>query len=1062
MAKSVSLPSITKAGATASRANKQLKSAGALAAAKAQRASSGPGDEAEEMLPMLAGRRKYLGDCEAPRNVPLPLPFFTGHSFCLHGQGYDLKDSELLAMVGSLSKLNRVDEVNLSGNGLLTDRSLVPLLQQLDGSETVLASLRRLCLASCLRMSAASQRASVSLLKKAEGLRLLDLSHVQLSMQCQLPLCEAIGRHPNLRNVNMADTGLGGTCLSQECVSRLINGRKVESLDLSWNSFSTEVFKTLGEGLVDSYCIKSLSLANCSAVYGEGDPPISVFFEYLSRDRSLTSLDASMNRVDFRCSLILEDGLDTHAKLADLTLSGNPLGVLGMRSLLRMLARGWTGLMHISTEACYSGAPNEESESQDAQTFSYVNPGGKYVLNLARPYHRSLLRMLYKTAERFGLPNEQAFLNITTTQPPYQHPVKDSDGVWLVSTVGVLTLTFNVERAMEVALQGIDDADFPAVLEKHYALMRFMPGFKKVIPLFAKWKEVGDRMNEQRVVLDALAKDFNLTLPYLQVMFQESDYLGNDTICELLPCVPGDTASKYLTCMLPGKLPDFLYVHRTMYQLMVLNSANPTGHYKLKLENCCDYAVGERLLLLDRWEAAVDRRHNRVDTSSRGNRSHIRNEHYQARPLYLRYHSVAEWKLPEEGLFEFDYISNQRPLPDAEVLSDELWEKLLVDMNISPCSPEDRIGVLRAISHNFYLTSLHMRQLVGYFRTSELRSEAFVIFYLRIVDMHNAKLFRVRFGDVAEIVRLQERLGYASFFPFLQPENATFRLDLAFYDQRLCASMFVALSCKEKDSNVREFSLRNPDGTYDPMTKGLPRSWENPVELPPAGVFSGKYVCSPEDVKFDFRRSLSEKYGFFHVLPNSRDDVQWWTGLTEPPNDVIDLLEFFISRVNHVDEAFSLIDGPGGNGVVTLKEFREGLEEMGCEKFKGKDEGQRIATVFRYLDPGGEGSVSKDEFRILDQLWKELMLSIKEFVHFLILSFGDLLLAWDELDDDGSGELTLEEWMQAVEKVGYFGPSKVVFALLDSTDDGNISFDEFEVLEQYKPDQDHSRSASKK
>merc|ERR1719277_546277 len=190
--------------------------------------------------------------------------------------------------------------------------------------------------------------------------------------------------------------------------------------------------------------------------------------------------------------------------------------------------------------------------------------------------------------------------------------------------------------------------------------------------------------------------------------------------------------------------------------------------------------------------------------------------------------------------------------------------------------------------------------------------------------------------------------------------------------------MFVGLACKEKDSNVREFTLRNPDGTYDPMTKGLPRSWENINELPPAGVFSGKYVCSPEDIKFDFRRNLSATYGFFHVLPNGKEDVQWWTGLTEPPDDVIDLLEFFISRVNHVDEAFSLIDGPGGNGVVTLKEFQEGLEEMGCEKFKGKDEGTRILNVFRYLDPGGEGSVSKDEFRILDQLWKELMLSIKD------------------------------------------------------------------------------------
>merc|ERR1712056_82118 len=122
---------------------------------------------------------------------------------------------------------------------------------------------------------------------------------------------------------------------------------------------------------------------------------------------------------------------------------------------------------------------------------------------------------------------------------------------------------------------------------------------------------------------------------------------------------------------------------------------------------------------------------------------------------------------------------------------------------------------LRSISHNFYIGSLHMRQLIGYFRTPEERAEAFIIFYLRLVDMHNGKLFRVRFESREEVVKLQERLGYASFFPFLQPENAKFDLDLSFYDQRLCASIFVALSLKEKPSNIICPKFIRHDGTVD-------------------------------------------------------------------------------------------------------------------------------------------------------------------------------------------------------------------------------------------------------
>merc|ERR1719464_1624547 len=135
---------------------------------------------------------------------------------------------------------------------------------------------------------------------------------------------------------------------------------------------------------------------------------------------------------------------------------------------------------------------------------------------------------------------------------------------------------------------------------------------------------------------------------------------------------------------------------------------------------------------------------------------------------------------------------------------------------------------------------------------------------------------------------------------------------------------------------------------------------------------------------------------------------------------------------------------------------------MKCHKFKGKDEAARIGNLFRYLDPGGEGSVSREEWQLLDQLWKEFDLSIREFVHFLALSFGDDLMdVWDILDDDGSGEIDEDEFAEAVQEMGYFGPARVVFALLDTSDDGNISYDEFEVLEKYKKIRPGSRIASK-
>ena len=116
--------------------------------------------------------------------------------------------------------------------------------------------------------------------------------------------------------------------------------------------------------------------------------------------------------------------------------------------------------------------------------------------------------------------------------------------------------------------------------------------------------------------------------------------------------------------------------------------------------------------------------------------------------------------------------------------------------------------------------------------------------------------------------------------------------------------------------------------------------------------------------------------------------MNWLTGLNEPPADVLDLLEFFQSRVENMDEAFQMIDGgePGcaSNSELTLREFEAGLRAMGCHKFTGPDEQLRIAAVFRYLDPGGEGTVSpkarkkekgatRQEWSVLDQLWREFV-----------------------------------------------------------------------------------------
>eukprot|EP00435_Cladocopium_sp_Y103_P051044 s472_g15.t1 len=1092
------------------------------------------------LRPVRQGRKLYFEQCLERHVIPNPLMFMTGHSHELKTNGQIFTDAEMLAALALLREDFPVHELDLAENALLTDKTMVPLLEKLSNA-SICGKLRRLCLAGCRQVgrggsweswhhemkgaltpslcngaSASDQcgsrnrsppdstpgpgdkdrladqslkrRANLNAIVKGmyisghtEALKeekmpgILDrglaraapkgprpnLSHIQFTSQSLPSLCKAIGEHENIRDVSLCGTGLGKNGLSGLCLSALFVNKRLEKLDLSWNRFNHEQFAQMGV-LIDATDIEELAVDYCAAYVVGRDSPVAELLEGLARDKSLRKLSLVANRVDFRSALVIEDALDMHPTLKDINMTDNPLGALGMRSLLRLLSRKENALKHFQSDGCYQGATGMlDAEAEGCSVYSFTNPGSRYVLDLSRPYHRSLLRILYKTAEATKMPLDKAF-EIVEANPPYQHASKSS-GLWQVPTSGRLVCNFSVEAQIQSSLSGVDDDDYLGFLDTHFELTRFKADRQKITALFAKWLELEGREEDQSIYLQALAKDFNMSLPYLGYLCRSSPSSVRRTMKTMFPTVPSDDQSRYLAMLCLPSLSDFYTCYPRMEALLTFNAQNATGHYSLDLGNSCEFAVAQRLILLDRWEAVCNKRRQRVDISSTGNRSQLRNENHQGRPLLLRVRSVAEWSLPEYGIFELDYVSCYRPPARAKPLSDELWESLMVSMyNCKEFRPEDKLKALRSISHLIFITCMHMRQMVGYFKETAHREEAFVTFFPRVVDMHNSKQFTVRFDSQEELQRLRGRLGFVTFFPFLQPENTTFVLNLKYNDQRLCCAMLVDLALREKFGNLREYSMVSEDGVADALLMGVPRGWADFAKLPSSGTFRCKYVCAPEDRQVDLRKKLAQTYGFINTT-FSESDIAWWTGLNEVGEDVLDLLEFFISRYNHVNEAFDHIDGgvrgaDGGganttsNGELTLREFEAGIRDIGCHKFKGPNEKERIAAVFRYLDPGGEGNVSIQEWQILDQLWKEFVLSIQEFVQFLIYAFGDELeFAWEELDDDGSGELSEDEWFQAVKRIGYFGPARVVFALLDGSDDGNISWDEFRELEKYRP-----------
>lgn len=999
----------------------------------------------------------YLDACEELGVVPNLTPFVTGDSTKLRVADQGLGNEDMMPFIAMVPNLSRLDEVDLSGNQLLTEKSLLPLLETFFGKPAS-TTLVKFNLKGCLRKTNRSGSQSVlelvtRLLNDDRGLKFLqhiNLSNIDMGMRSQLPLCQAIRQHAYLKVAHLADIGLTGK-MAYECVDELMSCPSLEVLDLGWNCFSEELFKRIGERIAGSKVLRSLCVANSSGAQGQTvrhgvDKPVSFLMEQLARDSSLRHLDVSMNGIDFRGALVMEDALSNHKSLTELDVSHNPLGVLGLRSTFRLLCRESCGVMHFSCKVCSGSLENDVASG--IQQFNMTNPGGRYVLNLHRPYHRALLRMFYKTSERVSVAPHLSFTNIEYSKGKYTHAEKDSDGIWAVPTNGKLSLTFNVQASMAASLDDVPENSFGLFLERHKRLMKLRPGVRKIIPMLGQWKSIDGSEQDELAMLDAIARDFQFTCPQIKAFCANKRSIP-DVIGKLLPCLVGGPTAQYLSTMLMLSTRDHMKMLQRHRAFLSFNAENPTGHYVLDLSIPGDHSVACDILLLDRWEGNMHLKNKRPDMSQRGNGSHIRNELYDGKPL-LECASVAEFQLPESGVLELDYASSKRPPKDAVVLDDLTLNHLMFNLEGATLGPQEQLDALRQVSHRFFLTALQLREMMGIYKVEDSRSDLYVMCIMQLVDVYNEKLLRNRFEDRDALARLRRRLGEVVFFPFIQPEQTYFSFDYSQYEQRQAASLLVNLMAKETWENLTEVVYTLADGKVDPLPMGVPHSWEEIDKMPTSGKFEGKYRCAPEDRNYVYRSQMLEKYSLW-TAPPKEDDVKWWCVVPETPPDVMKFMDFLVARYPDVRKGFTAIDGEDGNGQIGLREFLAGVQALGCKKFAGPDETARITNIFRYLDPSNEGQISQGEWSILYLTSQEIRLTITEFVKFLVRNFGESLEdSWREFDTDESGEISFKEWEEELAAIGYFGAQHAIFNYLDKDDEGTVSLDEWQLLESFQ------------
>jgi len=849
------------------------------------------------------------------------------------------------------------------------------------------------------------------------------------------------------------------------CVESLLTLETLEVLDLSWNAFTVDVQVVVGRAVAQHPRIKSLYFANCAgSSEADGFAPMADFFECLAWDRSLTFMDVSINRVNYRSALALEEALAHHEKIRELKLTNSPLGVGGMRCLLRLLGRATCGLLRFDSQHC------TDDVDLDADVFNATDPSGSYELDLSSAFHRATLRMLYETCDRFGLLPARAFCDVEFTlgaQPAQskkgkkaktqedrgigsknkkqkgatqRKPTigkKDEAGHWIVPTSGAFRARFSLDEVWSTLLgkvsEPLSDIGEPMAevyLNRYLFRVRLKLSFSKVVPLLVQWRSLS-RMNVsgQMLVLKALSSDFILSLPTVYE-FCNGPARVADVLANLFHCMTVAPLERFLAHILIPSLDHFLYVQRRCEPLQNFNCESPTGQYMLDLSDCVQCHIAQSVMLLDRWEATTAQRQGRMDVSMFGNWSNIRNCFHQNTQIQ----DLPNWHLRTSGTLTFDYSTWRRPPSNAPALqlNDATWQQLLSIFSSSILNSAMRVLVLRSISHRIFLSCLQLRELLQLVGNNQDRQHATCTFLLRVVDPENTKIIRAMLIMLDEWAAVNRMLGQLGFFPFYQPEHNKFNFALSTPEDHHAAHLVCQLAGKEGGaSNIREPCLRRPDGTYFAFSMGVPLSWGLELSaVPNAGNWTLQYDASPEDRDFKYRKTLAAKFGGWQTDCEARA-VHWWADLGSVPTPVVIFVQYLLRTFNFdIYQAFHEFDGPFPDEEISLNEMRDlAINQLKWRTFVREPE--LLDQVFRFLDPDNGGRISKAEWSVCSMIAKEFKLCIYELVKFIAREFQeDFAAAWKKIDDDESGAIDSEEWETAMKLIGYYGPHEDIFKLL--------------------------------
>ena len=655
--------------------------------------------------------------------------------------GFGLGDRVGVALGRCISHLDvYLQEVNLSNNGfgtcLLSVDALSIIMQSLESQEYLQHmdfsrnKFSKLANDSLAELLAPSIDRNNIIIRRhmSQTLETLNLSNCNIKSGTISKILDRMSTNhfPKIHHIDISNNDLS-QCENSLSLLVQSNLQSLTSINIAWARVGGHEALAMAKALACNSSITKLDL--CQNNFGASET-IDLLSDSLQNSEALTHLDLSYNNIDEKSACVLAHGFIAHRNvLKVINLSGNPVGQIGAREIF-IEAFGNPNQRDAILESCAieSGIQliraSKPSVIRNFLDFNKEFPDAHYEVDLSAPVARLLAKCLLRRAPlQQAVPNRwvvQGWQGANEDSEQYMerakavnlsNPIKDVDKKITLNksvpfdsnaasfyTPPMLRL---VKKGGEEVYEKTSEGELPreGLLKFRYIMQQPLASrdlengcYQHLVHQLKKYASHSNYRTIHQII-SSIASNYGLKSQEARTILDFSDDFANAFHIDMISLFIAKIKDKENLSLLIDKLNalDQRQAERKLGDYFHFNKFNCTGHYRLHLNREYDRLLLVELAAVNRSERRVCIRERRPDLSQHKNYEYLRNVTFtsmletvneETGQVELMKHQKDiiyknNWEIPDDGIFECDFVSPIRPPDDAEPVEDDMFDDFI-------------------------------------------------------------------------------------------------------------------------------------------------------------------------------------------------------------------------------------------------------------------------------------------------------------------------------------------------------------------------------------------------